>query len=97
MVACMALSSCNQPGGEPVEVSFEVMPKSLVLDPQGGQEFISVRSTEDWLMRSDVKWVKVVTSSGKASAEPTKASITYEANNDGAAREGTITVKTIKG
>ena len=48
-------------------------------------------------MRSDVKWVKVVTSSGKASNSLVKASFTYDANTSGAAREGTITVKTIKG
>ena len=89
--------SCDQTGNEQPVPALEATPTALTLDPQGGQEFISVRSTEDWLMRSDVKWVKVVTSSGKASAEPTKASITYEANTDGAAREGTITVKTIKG
>ena len=89
--------SCDQTGNEQPVPALEVTPTALTLDPQGGQEFISVRSTEDWLMRSDIKWVKVVTSSGKASAEPTKASITYEANTDGAAREGTITVKTIKG
>ena len=97
MVACMSLASCNQPGGEPDKASFEVTPSSLTLDPQGGQEFITVSSDEDWLMRSDVKWVKVVTSSGKASPTPVKASITFEANTDGAARQGTITVKTLKG
>ena len=97
MVACMSLASCNQPGDEPAAASFEFTPASLTLDPQGGQEFISVLSDEDWLMRSDVKWVKVVTSSGKASAEPVKASITFEANTEGATRQGTITVKTLKG
>ena len=97
MVACMTLSSCNPVGSEPLEASFEVTPVSLTLDPQGGQDFIYVRSAEDWLMRSDVKWVKVVTSSGKASPDIAKATITYEANTSGAAREGTVTVKTVKG
>ena len=97
LVACMTLSSCNPAGSDPLEASFEVTPVSLTLDPQGGQDFIYVRSAEDWLMRSDVKWVKVVTSSGKASADITKATITYEANTSGATREGIITVKTVKG
>ena len=97
MVACMTLSSCNPVGSEPLEASFEVTPASLTLDPQGGQDFIYVRSAEDWLMRSDVKWVKVVTSSGKASPDIAKATITYEANTSGATREGTVTVKTVKG
>lgn len=97
MVACMPLLSCNQQGDEPLEASFEVTPASLTLDPQGGQDFIYVRSGEDWLMRSDVKWAKVVTSSGKASSDIVKATITYEANTSGAAREGIITVKTLKG
>lgn len=89
--------SCDQPGNEGPATALEVTPTSMTLDPQGGQEFITVSSTEDWLMRSEVKWVKVVTSSGKASAEPVKASITFEANTSGAAREGVITVKTLKG
>lgn len=97
MVACLPLLSCNQQGDEPSEVSFEVTPSALTLDPQGGQDFIYVRSAEDWLMRSDLKWVKVVTSSGKASPDVVKATITYEANTSGAAREGVITVKTLKG
>ena len=97
MAACMSLTSCSQKGDEPAVASFEVTPTSLTLDPQGGQEFITIRSGEDWLMRSDVKWVKVVTSSGKASSDLVKASFTYEANTDGAPRQGTITVKTLKG
>ena len=97
MVACMPLLSCNQQGDEPSEESFEVTPSALTLDPQGGQDFIYVRSAEDWLMRSDLKWVKVVTSSGKASPDVVKATITYEANTSGAAREGVITIKSLKG
>ena len=97
MAACMSLMSCSPQGDEPSAVSFEVNPSSLTLDPQGGQEFITVTSGEDWLMRSDVKWVKVVTSSGKPSSDPVKASITFEANTEGVLRQGTITVKTLKG
>lgn len=97
MAACVSLTSCSPQGDEPAGVSFEVTPTSLTLDPQGGQEFITVRSAEDWLMRSDVKWVKVAMSSGKASSDPVKASITFEANTEGALRQGTITVKTLKG
>ena len=101
LLSCLLVAgmfvSCDQAGNEQPAVAFEVTPTSLVLDPQGGQEFISVRSNEDWLMRSEVKWVKVATSSGKASSEPAKASITFEANTSGAAREGVITVKTLKG
>ena len=97
MAVCMSLTSCSPQGDEPAKTSFEVAPLSLTLDPQGGQEFITVTSNEDWLMRSDVKWVKVVTSSGKASSDPVKASITFEANTESAARQGTITVKTLKG
>ena len=39
----------------------------------------------------------MATSSGKASSDPVKASITFEANTEGALRQGTITVKTLKG
>ena len=97
LIACMTSSSCNQEGGEQKRDSFEVTPVSLTLDPEGGQDFVYVRSSEDWLMRSEVKWVKVVTTSGKASPDVVKVTVTYEANTSGAAREGTVSVKTIKG
>lgn len=80
-----------------LETALQVAPTSLELDPQGGQEYLTVTSNEDWLLRSDVKWVKAVTASGKASADPVKASITFEANTSGAAREGKLTVKTLSG
>ena len=80
-----------------LEIALQVAPASLELDPQGGQEYLTVTSNEDWLLRSDVKWVKAVTASGKASADPVKASITFEANTSGAAREGKLTVKTLSG
>lgn len=89
--------SCGQEGGEVLETALQVAPTSLELDPQGGQEYLTVTSNEDWLLRSDVKWVKAVTASGKASADPVKASITFEANTSGAAREGKLTVKTLSG
>ena len=89
--------SCGQEGGEVVETELQVAPASLVLDPQGGQEFLTVTSGEDWLARTDVKWVKVATSSGKASPDPVKVSITYDANTDGGSREGKITIKTLSG
>ena len=89
--------SCGQEGGEVLETALQVAPTSLELDPQGGQEYLTVTSSEDWLLRSDVKWVKAVTASGKASADPVKASITFEANTSGAASEGKLTVKTLSG
>lgn len=97
MAAGLFLVSCGPEGSEVLETSIQVAPTSLELDPQGGQEFLTVTANEDWLMRSDVKWVKAVTSSGKASADPVKASITFEANTSGAAREGKLTVKTLSG
>ena len=97
MAAGLFLVSCGQEGGEVLETALQVAPTSLELDPQGGQEYLTVTSSEDWLLRSDVKWVKAVTASGKASADPVKASITFEANTSGAAREGKLTVKTLSG
>lgn len=91
------LSSCGQTGDEPQPAALTVSPKTIVLDPQGGQENVTITSNEDWLMRSAAKWVKVTTSSGKASASAVKASFSYEANQSGAAREDVITIKTLKG
>jgi hypothetical protein len=97
VAAGLFLVSCGQEGGEVLETALQVAPTSLELDPQGGQEYLTVTSSEDWLLRSDVKWVKAVTASGKASADPVKASITFEANTSSAAREGKLTVKTLSG
>ena len=97
MAAGLFLVSCGQTGGEAPAVALQVAPTSLELDPQGGQEYLTISSNEDWLLRSEVKWVKAVTSSGKASAELVKASITFDANTSGAAREGKLIVKTLSG
>ena len=97
MAAGLFLVSCGQTGGEAPAVTLQVAPTSLELDPQGGQEYLTISSNEDWLLRSEVKWVKAVTSSGKASAELVKASITFDANTSGAAREGKLIVKTLSG
>lgn len=97
LAAGLFMLSCGPEGEETQPVALSVSPKAVTLDPQGGQEFLTVTSGEDWLMRTEAKWVKVATSSGKASSEPVKASFTYEANTDGAAREAVITVKTLKG
>ena len=97
VAAGLFLVSCGQEGGEVLEIALQVAPTSLELDPQGGQEYLTVTSNEDWLLRSDVKWVKAVAAYGKASADPVKASITFEANTSGAAREGKLIVKTLSG
>ena len=97
MAAGLFLVSCGQTGGEAPAVALQVAPTSLELDPQGGQEYLTISSNEDWLLRSEVKWVKAVTSSGKASAELVKASITFDANTSGAAREGKLIVNTLSG
>lgn len=70
---------------------------SFTLDTQGGQEYISVISNEDWLMRTDLKWIKLVNSSGKASSDPVKAGFTFDLNDSGASREGLLVVKTLSG
>lgn len=97
MAAGLFFASCGQQGVEAVEAALDVTPASLILDPQGGQEFVSIISSEDWLLRADVKWIRTVVSSGKASKEAVRASITYDANTSGVAREGVLTVKTLSG
>ena len=77
LLAVGVLFSCGPKEDEPQAAAFEVSPKEITLDPQGGQESLTVISAEDWLMRTDAKWIKVGTSSGKASADPVKASFTY--------------------
>lgn len=98
MAAGAFITSCGQKEDEPQQTTtFTVTPLILSLDPQGGQEYIFITSAEDWLLRSDAKWIKVVTSSGKGSASPVKASITYEANTTGFKRETILTIRTLSG
>ncbi len=96
-MAAGILSSCGQKNGDTNKAIFEVSPTSIVLDPQGGQEFITITSSEDWLIRTNVRWIKTTTASGKGSKEPARATITYDANTDNIQRTATLTVKTIKG
>ncbi len=93
----MVSFSCGQeePVGQPAELT--VSPTSLTLDPQGGQDFISVTSGDAWLVRSDVNWIKFEPASGKASTEPVKVTVTFEANTSGQERSAVITVKTLEG
>ncbi len=97
LAAGMAFASCGQE--EPVgqEVELTVSPASMTLDPQGGQDFISVTSGDAWLVRSDVNWIKFEPASGKASLDPVKVTVTFEANTSGQEREAVVTVKTLKG
>ena len=99
LAAGLFIQSCGQKGEMPApeEGKLTVSPTSVVLDPQGGQDFIHVTSPEDWLLRTDAKWLKIVTSSGSATSEPVKATFTFDANTDGAARNAVLTVKTLKG
>ena len=43
--AGLFMGSCSQPESEVKENYLEVSPESLVLDPQGGQESVSIRSS----------------------------------------------------
>lgn len=97
MAMGLLVQSCGKGGGTESKAYLDVTPKSMTVDAQGGQEFISVSSSEDWLIRSDKGWVKVMTSSGKASETAVKASVVFEANPDNVARTAVLTVKTLSG
>lgn len=94
----VGLMSCNKGGSEEKpDTYFEVSPAEILVDGDGGQEFVSVHSSEDWLVRSGASWAKAVNSTGKASADPVKVSLTFEANPSAESRSAVITFKTIGG
>lgn len=97
LTAGLLMLSCGQGGQTEAKDYFEVSPKTLSIDALGGQDYVSVSSSEDWLIRSDKSWAKVMTSSGKASQTPQKASIVIDANPDNVARDAVLTVKTLSG
>ena len=93
----LLLLSCSQNGEVEAKEYFEVSPETIQVDALGGQEYVSVLSSENWLIRSDKSWAKVMTSSGNASETPQKASIVFDANPDNVIREALLTVKTLSG
>ncbi len=97
LTAGLAFTSCGQEEPDTPVIELNVSPTSLTLDPQGGQGFISVTAGDSWLVRSDANWIKMEPSSGKASAEPVRVTVTFEANTGGQERSAVLTVKTLKG
>lgn len=97
LAAGLLMLSCGQGGETEAKDYFEVNPKTLSVEALGGQDYVSVSSSEDWLMRSDKSWAKVMTASGKASQAPLKASIVFEANPDNVVRQAILSVKTLSG
>lgn len=97
LMAVLHLSSCN--GKEEVEFQnfLEVTPESLQFDAYGGQEYISIRTGEDWLIRSDSNWAKPSETSGKGTSETVKISLVIEKNTEETSRTANITVRTISG
>ncbi len=97
LAAGLVFTSCGQEEPDTPVIELNVSPTSLTLDPQGGQEFISVTSGDGWLIRSDVNWIKFAPASGKASVDPVRVTVTFEANTSGQERNAVVTVKTLKG
>ena len=53
LAAGLLMLSCGQGGETEAKDYFEVNPKTLSVEALGGQEYVSVSSSEDWLLRSD--------------------------------------------
>ena len=90
------LQSCAKDSNA-IQSTLEVSPIELQIEGGGGQEYISILSNEDWLIRSEASWIKPIIASGKASSTAIKASITFDINTDGAPRTANLIVKTISG
>lgn len=97
LAAGLLLLSCGQSAETTAKDHLEVSPTSISVDALGGQEYVSVSSSEDWLIRSDKSWVKPVTSSGKASQSAVKVGVNFDGNPDDVIRTATLTVKTLSG
>ena len=90
------LQSCAKDNNA-IKSILEVSPMELQIDGGGGQEYISILSNDDWLIRSEASWIRPITASGKASSTAVKASITFDINTDGVPRTAKLIVKTIGG
>lgn len=98
LTAGLAVQSCGGEGVDPAEeTKFEVSPAAISVPGDGGQEFLSVLSSEDWLIRSDANWAKPEVSSGKASSTASKVPVSFEYNPVTSPRTATLTVKTLGG
>ena len=92
----LAAVSCGKEN-TPEEKSFEVSPLALDVEALGGNVSVSVTSPDDWFVRSDASWAKVLTASGKGSSSPSEVSISVDENTGSEQRSAKITVKTLKG
>ena len=97
LAAGVMFFSCS--GNEIIEEEsiFEVSPLEISADPSGDQAYITVHSSEDWLVRSDRDWAKPETSSGVSSSEAVRVSILFDENTGQSGRTAILTVKTLGG
>lgn len=98
IVCMMVLSASCGPEEKPAAdetVEFSVSPVSHTVDALGEQKRFTVISATDWYARSSVKWIKVLTATGKASSTGDHLNVIVEENKAMEARSGEITVGNI--
>lgn len=89
--------SCGEDNGSFDVGSLSVSPESVEIDAIGGQVTVNVKSTDDWLARSDASWAKVLNASGKGGQVVTELRILADENTSDEGRKAEIVVKTLNG
>lgn len=95
MFASLAvLASCASKGEEEVvvEPTLSVTPTSLTVAPEGDDVTFKVTTNKSWTVTSNQAWALVSPASGEA-AENKVVTVTVGANETGAERIATLTVK----
>ena len=97
MASGLFLTACG--GGETPapEATFSVSPSSAEVAALGENKSFSVLSSIDWYARSDKSWIKMVTGSGKGSADVSTLTVNVEENKETSERTGIVTVSNLEG
>lgn len=96
IILAAAFSSCN-PAEEDPKPEFSVSPAEIEVDGLGGQETLTLMSTESWVARCEKGWVKATPATAKGSADPVKVSVVISKNPDKTPRSATVTFETLSG
>ena len=89
------MCACGEKNTEDFGLPLSVSTTSVDIPALGGQMAISVTSHTDWIARSSVSWLKLVTATGKGGDQPSSFMVQVDENKTTFERTATITVLNI--
>lgn len=93
-IASFLLTSCREEDDGIVEFSVEKSGSSVLVDPEGGTEYLQVVSPIEWTVTSNKPWVSVSPANGMGN---TKCSVLIDSTLDNNMREAKLRFETMEG